>query len=72
MPSRRTAEPMNRRREQRLVREVTSGIVKGYEGVRVRLNGARFAIKNAVVWNIVVEKGVLLGQAAMFKEVEYM
>lgn len=73
MPSRRTAEPMNQEKRAAFMREVTeSGIVKGYEGVRIGLNGARFAIKNAVVWNIVVEKGVLLGQAAMFKEVEYM
>ena len=67
MPSRETAEPDAREvREALLARVEAEGFFDGYTGVRVSKTGARFLIENALVWNVVDDRGVRLGQAATF------
>jgi len=67
MPSRFTAEPMERSARDAFMRQVTEkGVVTNYEGIRIALDGERFRISDAVVWNIEVG-GLYLGQAATFK-----
>ena len=67
MPSRFTAEPMERAARDAFMARVTEfGIVSDYTGVRIALDGTRFNIQNADVWNVIID-GKLLGQAATFK-----
>lgn len=67
MPSRLTAEPMQREVREAFMEDVRQkGYSDGYEGVRISSNGRRFRIEQAVVWNLIDEKGAYRGQAAMF------
>ena len=67
LPSRRSAEPVHREERERLLARVTeNGFIDDYSGVRVSSTGVRFLIEDATVWNIVNEKGVYCGQAAVF------
>lgn len=67
LPSRYSAEPVNREERQRLLEQVgTHGFIDDYSGVRIAASGRRFRIEQAVVWNLVDEDGVFRGQAAMF------
>ncbi|MDG0808568.1 MEKHLA domain-containing protein [Cohnella rhizosphaerae] len=67
MPSRLTAEPMQREVREAFMEDVRQkGYSDGYEGVRVSGGGGRFRIERAVVWNLIDEKGAYRGQAAMF------
>ena len=69
LPSRLSAEPVNQAERERLLAEVTQkGYIDHYEGVRVSSTGKRFLIKNAVVWNLMDNKG----QAAWFGEWEFL
>ena len=72
MPSRYTAEAMERDARAAFMAEVTSkGIVTNYQGIRIGLDGKRFRMKEASVWNVIVD-GVLYGQAATFSKWEDM
>ena len=72
MPSRRTAEPLHQQTRDALMKEVKErGIATGYDGVRIGLNGERFKMLNASIWNIVID-GHFIGQAATFKDVEVL
>jgi MEKHLA domain. len=67
MPSRLTAEPMEREEREKLLDEVKAkGYSKSYTGVRVSRTGRRFQIENAAIWNVEDEKGRMIGQAASF------
>lgn len=67
LPSRLSAEPANRDERARLLMRVsTHGYIDDYSGVRISASGRRFAIKGAVVWNVIDELGRYHGQAAMF------
>lgn len=69
MPSRFTAEAPNRQERARLLAEVaTKGFIDNYSGVRRSLDGQRFQIQRATVWNLTDEEGVYHGQAAMFRD----
>ncbi len=69
LPSRLSAEPVNRRERERLLAKVTArGFIDDYAGVRISKTGRRFRIQNAVVWNVHDEQGVYHGQAACFKD----
>ena len=73
MPSRNSAEPMHRDERAKFMEQVTkNGFVDDYEGIRVSNTGRRFLISNAVVWNVLDEKGKYCGQAAMFAKWEYL
>lgn len=66
MPSRLTAEPAERGAREKLLADVREkGYSDGYRGVRVSSSGRRFEIIDAVVWNVVDERGTYCGQAAM-------
>ena len=66
LPSRKSAEPVNRAERERLLARVTrEGFIDNYQGVRISATGRRFRIEDATVWNLVDEKGVYRGQAAV-------
>lgn len=68
LPSRLSAEPLNREERERLLRRVTEhGFIDDYAGVRISANGQRFMIENATVWNL-DDDGGYRGQAAMFRD----
>jgi len=67
MPSRLSAEPMEREARDRLLARVRErGWVDDYAGVRVSATGRRFRIERATVWNLVDARGRHHGQAAAF------
>lgn len=69
MPSRLSAEPVERSERERLLAEVAeSGFINHYSGVRIAKNGKRFLIRDAVVWNIYDCRQEYYGQAACFKD----
>lgn len=67
IPSRLTAEPMNRaERERMLARAAAEGFVDEYRGVRITTTGRRFLVERATVWNVVDTGRARHGQAATF------
>lgn len=67
LPSRLSAEPVNREERQRLLDAVTArGYIDDYAGVRISKTGRRFRIAGATVWNLVDAAGVRRGQGATF------
>jgi hypothetical protein len=67
MPSRLTAEALDREQRARLLAEVANkGYIDHYSGVRVSSSGRRFLIEGAIVWNLIDEQGLYRGQAATF------
>lgn len=67
MPSRLSAEAGDRaRRAELMARVARDNFVRGYSGVRVAGDGARFRIEDAIVWNLVDPRGAPRGQAATF------
>ncbi len=69
MPSRLTAEPMEREERARMLeRTETQGYIDDYRGVRISRSGTRFLIEQATVWNVLNEAGQPAGQAAMFRD----
>ncbi|MFC3804242.1 MEKHLA domain-containing protein [Cohnella sp. GCM10012308] len=67
MPSRLTAEPLEQSVREAFMDNVRiKGYSDGYEGVRISGSGKRFRIEQAVVWNLIDDKGAYRGQAAMF------
>jgi hypothetical protein len=72
-PSRKTAEPMHRdERARMLARTAEQGYIDDYAGVRVSATGRRFRIRNAIVWNLTATDGSSAGQAATFKDWEFL
>lgn len=68
LPSRYSAEPLLREeRELLLSRVQRCGFIDDYQGVRISATGRRFRIEQAVVWNVLDEKGERFGQAATFE-----
>ena len=66
LPSRYSAEPMNREaRAVLLDRVARHGYVDDYSGVRIAKDGSRFMIRNATVWNLLDASGEYCGQAAL-------
>lgn len=73
MPSRLTAEPMERSERERLLYEVTThGFIDNYTGVRISTSGKRFQIHKATVWNVIDEGEVYRGQAVVFSEWDFL
>jgi MEKHLA domain len=73
MPSRLTAEPVNRKDRQRLLENVKkNGFIDTYSGVRITGSGRRFLIERGTVWNIMDEKNGYVGQGATFSEWKYV
>ncbi|MFD1300108.1 MEKHLA domain-containing protein [Methylobacterium marchantiae] len=67
LPSRLSAEAPERAERQRLLDAVTrDGFVANYAGIRIRKDGTRFPIRDAIVWQLMDEAGKVHGQAATF------
>ena len=72
-PSRLTAEAPNREERARLLAAVTAnGFIDDYSGIRISKTGRRFRIAQATVWNLLDERGICSGQAAMFSRWEFL
>ena len=73
MSSRLSAEPVQQAERAKLLAEVTqNGYIEHYQGVRIAKSGNRFIIKNATVWNLIDQEGRYSGQAAFFKDWQYL
>lgn len=73
MPSRLTAEPLEREARDLFMKEVTKkGHLSGYQGVRISKTGKRFRIHNAQIWNLIDENNHYLGQAACFHQWDFI
>lgn len=67
MPSRRSAEaPLRDERQALLDRVMRDGYIDDYAGIRISAWGTRFAIRDAIVWNLIDAHGLRHGQAAAF------
>ena len=74
MPSSQTAEPGGdtTEREEFMLKVAKFGVVEGDEGVRISADKRRLKIKDVVVWNVHDSANEYLGQAATFKDIEYL
>ena len=73
MPSKFTAEELEREERQKMLDEVNrNGFIKNYSGVRISSTGRRFMINNALVWNVLDESGQTVGQAVKFDDYEFL
>lgn len=73
LPSRLSAEPIAAAERQAMLEEAKQkGFIADYNGVRISRSGRRFIIKNAVLWNIHDAAGQYQGQAATFREWEFL
>ncbi|MFI8221635.1 MEKHLA domain-containing protein [Pseudomonas sp. NPDC085632] len=67
MPSRFSASSLDRLARQALLEVVSDkGIASGYCGYRVDRQGAAFMIHDGIVWEVLNEAGIRIGQAALF------
>lgn len=66
LASQKSAEPVNRVERERLLASVSRhGFIDDYRGVRISSTGKRFRIEDAIIWNLIDEKGLYCGQAAV-------
>lgn len=73
MPSRLTAEPMERSERDKLLADAKrQGYSEGIRGIRVASSGRRFEIIDVLLWNLVDEEGIYHGQAAVFDQWRYL
>lgn len=73
MPSRLTAEPVERSERERLLAAVTArGFIDDYTGIRIATSGRRFRIDRATVWNVNDESEKYRGQAVIFRDWEFI
>jgi hypothetical protein len=73
MPSRLSAETINQDERAKLLNTVNrQGYIENYSGIRISAKGRRFRINQAVVWNIIDDKGKYFGQGAMFKDWDFL
>lgn len=69
IPSRLTAEPMERGQRDKLLENVRAqGFSANFTGIRISHSGSRFEIRNGLVWCVIDSQGVYQGQAAVFSE----
>ncbi|QMU30845.1 MEKHLA domain-containing protein [Adhaeribacter radiodurans] len=73
LPSRLSAEPVAVAERQAMLEEAKQkGFISNYNGVRISSTSQRFIIKKAILWNIYDTNGTYQGQAATFKEWEFL
>ena len=73
LPSRLSAQEEAREERQRLLQKATRyGYVDDYQGVRVTSDGKRFKITDCVLWNVVDDNDLKIGQAATFSSWEWL
>ncbi len=72
-PSRETAQPSQQKSRQLLLTQAKNqGSIGDYRGIRISSQGKKFRISNATIWNILDENQQQCGQAATFKQWEYI
>jgi hypothetical protein len=73
LPSRLSAEFPNREERAQLLSAVTrQGFIRDYRGIRMAKSGRRFYIQNAIVWTVTDDLGTPYGQAATFRQWQYL
>jgi hypothetical protein len=73
LPSRKSAEPVNRQERADFMARVTKeGFIKDYSGIRISATGKRFRIEQATVWNLIDKKEQYHGQAPVFDQWMYL
>jgi hypothetical protein len=73
LPSRASAETINQAARDKIMAQVTAhGFTTGYHGVRISKTGKRFAIINAIIWNLTDTDGIYQGQAAYFSDWRFL
>ncbi len=73
LPSRKSAEKVNRKERERLLTEVIdNGFIKNYTGIRISSTGKRFLVQDAIVWNLLDDQQKCCGQAATFKRWQFL
>ncbi len=71
--SRLSAESVSFEERQELLNQAQQhGFIDHYTGIRISRDGKRFRIKNTILWNVVDAAGIYHGQAAMFRDWEYL
>lgn len=72
-PSRLTAEPINRDTRAAMLEQANRlGYIDNYQGIRISSTGQRFAIDQAIIWNLSEESGLKCGQAATFDHGQWL
>jgi hypothetical protein len=72
-PSRQTVEPaLREERAQLLQRTARDGFADNYSGIRISATGRRFRINQAIVWNLIDTEDQRVGQAATFRDWEWL
>lgn len=67
MPSRLSADTPDRaERAASLARVAAHGCTTDYRGLRIAKSGRRFWIEHGILWNVLDDAGVRIGQGAMF------
>ena len=73
LPSRKSSGQTIDEDRIKLLDEVSkNGFIENYNGVRVSASGRQFEISDAVVWNVIDEKGSYHGQAAKIMTWRYL
>lgn len=72
-PSKETAEDAFREARAKMLKDVEEkGFTNDYKGIRISSEGDRFSIENVKVWNIFNTGNERIGQAASFKEWDFL
>lgn len=73
LPSRLTAEPAERDQRDAMFAEMRAkGFIENYAGIRVSATGKRFEIRNAIIWPLIDEGGLKVGEAATFRDYQFL
>lgn len=73
LPSRLSAEPSLQSERDKAMAEVSrKGYLANYQSVRIAKSGARFLLRDAVIWNVFDSKGNYAGQAAWFADWRFL
>jgi MEKHLA domain len=73
MHSRETAKSSDRASRSAIMQQVAAqNYVRGYSGVRVSKTGREFRILDVTIWNLFTRDGKSYGQAALFKNYEWI
>ena len=73
MPSKYSAEAEEREGRESLLKDVQQkGFAEGCTAIRIDSAGRRFFIENLAAWNLLDEKGNVIGLAATYKDWHYI
>ena len=73
MQARETAKPDDQATREKTMKEVKeNGYLTNYSGIRVSKFGKAFKILDVTIWNLTDQKGEPYGQAALFRDYEFI